>query len=211
MPFVVRVEAVIGPPEFEETDMTHYLLSVHGPAEMGEFGNYGSREEMEAAFAATGAFNDKLKADGYWVFAGGLQPASTATVVKIPYRVPERADLPGRLSTVLTVLFLVFNEGYLSTGDGDPVRAELTAEAIRLARVLHALPEVTGLLALLLLTEARREARVRGGELVPLTEQDRGGWDHTLIVEGHDLVRTCLAINRPGRYQLLAAINAVHR
>jgi RNA polymerase sigma-70 factor, ECF subfamily len=132
---------------------------------------------------------------------------------RIPYRVPERADLPERLSTVLTVLFLVFNEGYLSTGDGDPVRAELTAEAIRLARVLHALlpePEVTGLLALLLLTEARREARVRGGELVPLTEQDRGGWDHTLIVEGHDLVRTCLAINRPGRYQLLAAINAVH-
>ncbi len=61
--------------------MTHYLLSVHGPADRGEFGDYGSREEMEAAFAATGAFNEQLKADGYWVFAGGLQPATTATVV----------------------------------------------------------------------------------------------------------------------------------
>lgn len=132
---------------------------------------------------------------------------------KIPYRVPESTDLPQRVSTVLTVLFLVFNEGYLSTGDGDPVRADLTAEAIRLARVLHDLlpePEVTGLLALLLLTEARRQARVRNGELVPLAEQDRGGWDHALIGEGHDLVRACLAINRPGRYQMLAAINAVH-
>lgn len=61
--------------------MTHYLLSVHGPAERNEFGSYGSREDMEEAFAATGAFNDKLQADGYWVFAGGLEPASTATVV----------------------------------------------------------------------------------------------------------------------------------
>jgi hypothetical protein len=61
--------------------MTHYLLSVHGPVERAEFGDYGSKEEMEAAFAATGTFNDKLKADGYWVFAGGLEPATTATVV----------------------------------------------------------------------------------------------------------------------------------
>lgn len=133
---------------------------------------------------------------------------------KVPYRVPEDADLPGRLGGVLTVLFLVFNEGYLATGDGDPVRAELTGEAIRLARILRSLlphePEVTGLLALLLLTDARRQARVRHGELVPLGEQDRAGWDHALIAEGHDLVRECLAINRPGRYQLLAAINAVH-
>jgi RNA polymerase sigma-70 factor, ECF subfamily len=112
------------------------------------------------------------------------------------------------------VLFLVFNEGYLATGDGDPVRAELTGEAIRLTRVLRQLlpeePEVAGLLALLLLTEARRAARVRNGQLVPLGEQDRAGWDRTSIAEGHDLVRECLAINRPGRYQLLAAINAVH-
>ncbi|MGD9531178.1 RNA polymerase sigma factor [Pseudonocardia sp.] len=132
---------------------------------------------------------------------------------KIPYRVPDAADLPERVGTVLTVLFLVFNEGYLSTGDGAPVRAELTAEAIRLARVLQDLlpePEVTGLLALLLLIEARRPARVRGGELVPLADQDRGGWDRALIGEGHDLVRTCLTLNRPGRYQVLAAINAVH-
>jgi RNA polymerase sigma-70 factor (ECF subfamily) len=132
---------------------------------------------------------------------------------KIPYRVPAAADLPERVGTVLTVLFLVFNEGYLSTGDGDPVRVELTAEAIRLTRVLHDLlpePEVTGLLALMLLIEARRAARVRGGELVPIAEQDRGGWDRALIGEGHDLVRTCLTVNRPGRYQVLAAINAVH-
>jgi RNA polymerase sigma-70 factor (ECF subfamily) len=132
----------------------------------------------------------------------------------VPYRVPEAADLPERLGGVLAVLFLVFNEGYLASGDGDPVRSELTGEAIRLARVLRRLlpeePEVTGLLGMLLLTESRREARVRNGQLVPLGEQDRAGWDHGLIAEGHALVRECLAINRPGRYQLLAAINAVH-
>jgi RNA polymerase sigma-70 factor (ECF subfamily) len=112
------------------------------------------------------------------------------------------------------VLFLVFNEGYLATGDGDPVRADLTGEAIRLARILHQLlpgePEVAGLLAMLLLIEARRQARVREGQLVPLGEQDRAGWDHGLIAEGHALVRECLRVNRPGRYQILAAINAVH-
>jgi RNA polymerase sigma-70 factor (ECF subfamily) len=133
---------------------------------------------------------------------------------KVPYRVPEAADLPERLGGVLAVLFLVFNEGYLATGDGDPVRTELTGEAIRLTRVLRRLlpeePEVAGLLGLQLLTEARREARVRNGQLVPLGEQDRAGWDRGLIAEGHDLVRECLAINRPGRYQILAAINAVH-
>ncbi len=136
------------------------------------------------------------------------------TAAKVPYRVPEAADLPERLGAVLTVVFLIFNEGYLATGDGDPVRAELTGEAIRLTRVLRQLlpeePEVAGLLGLLLLTEARRAARVRNGQLVPLGEQDRTGWDRTLISEGHDLVRACLAINRPGRYQILAAINAVH-
>ncbi len=132
----------------------------------------------------------------------------------VPYRVPEAADLPERLGGVLTVLFLVFNEGYLATGDGNPVRAELTGEAIRLTRILRRLlpeePEVAGLLGLLVLSEARREARLRNGQLVPLDEQDRGGWDRALIAEGHDLVRECLAINRPGRYQVLAAINAVH-
>ena len=133
---------------------------------------------------------------------------------RIPYRVPAAADLPDRVDGVLTVLFLVFNEGYLATGDGEPVRAELTGEAIRLARLVRALlpddPEVTGLLALMLLTEARRAARVRGGQLVPLDEQDRAGWDRAAIAEGHGLVRECLAINRPGRYQILAAISAVH-
>jgi RNA polymerase sigma-70 factor (ECF subfamily) len=136
------------------------------------------------------------------------------SAAKVPYRVPDSADLPERLDGVLTVLFLVFNEGYLATGDGDPVRAELTAEAIRLTRILRRLmpdePEVTGLLGLMVLTEARREARVRGGQLVALAEQDRGGWDRALVAEGHGLVRECLAINRPARYQILAAINAVH-
>ena len=133
---------------------------------------------------------------------------------KVAYRVPEAADLPLRLGGVLTVLFLVFNEGYLATGDGDPVRADLTSEAIRLTRILRQLlpeePEVAGLLGLLVLTDARRESRVRNGQLVPLDEQDRAGWDRALVAEGHHLVRECLAINRPGRFQLLAAINAVH-
>ena len=136
---------------------------------------------------------------------------------RIPYRVPSAADLPARLSGVLTVLFLVFNEGYLATGPGtDPVRPGLTAEAIRLTRVIRALVpadgEVAGLLALMLLIEARRTARVSaGGELVTLDEQDRRAWDAELIAEGHRLVRERLATREaPGRYQLLAAINAVH-
>lgn len=133
---------------------------------------------------------------------------------RVPYRVPEAHDLAERLGGVLAVLFLVFNEGYLATGDGDPVRAELTSEAVRLTRILRRLlpdePEVAGLLGMLVLIEARRESRVRHGQLVPLDEQDRAGWDRALIAEGHALVRECLAINRPGRYQILAAINAVH-
>jgi RNA polymerase sigma-70 factor (ECF subfamily) len=135
---------------------------------------------------------------------------------RIPYRVPAAEDLPTRVAGVLTVLFLVFNEGYLATGPGtDPIRHELTAEAIRLTRLIHALlpddGEVTGLLALMLLTEARRPARVSAGELVSLDEQDRGTWDAALIAEGHGLVRERLAAGvAPGRYQILAAINAVH-
>jgi RNA polymerase sigma-70 factor (ECF subfamily) len=136
---------------------------------------------------------------------------------RIPYRVPSAADLPGRVRGVLTVLYLVFNEGYLATGpDTDPVRHDLTAEAIRLTRLIRALlpedGEVAGLLALMLLTEARRSARVSAsGELVTLDEQDRGAWDAALIAEGHRLVRERLAAGvAPGRYQILAAISAVH-
>jgi RNA polymerase sigma-70 factor, ECF subfamily len=136
---------------------------------------------------------------------------------RIPYRVPSAEDLPARVSGVLAVLFLVFNEGYLATGpDTDPVRHELTAEAIRLTRLIRVLMpedgEVAGLLALMLLTEARRTARVSaGGELVTLDEQDRGAWDPDLVAEGHRLVRERLASGvAPGRYQILAAINAVH-
>ena len=136
---------------------------------------------------------------------------------RIPYRVPSAEDLPDRVGGVLAVLFLVFNEGYLATGPGtDPVRQDLTAEAIRLTRLIRALlpddGEVAGLLALMLLTEARRTARVSAsGELVPLGEQDRGTWDTALIAEGHRMVRERLAAGQaPGRYQILAAINAVH-
>jgi RNA polymerase sigma-70 factor (ECF subfamily) len=136
---------------------------------------------------------------------------------RIPYRVPSAEDLPARVSGVLAVLFLVFNEGYLATGpDTDPVRRDLTAEAIRLTRLIRALlpqdGEVAGLLALMLLTEARHTARVSSsGELVTLDEQDRGAWDVALIAEGHRLVRERLATGMaPGRYQILAAINAVH-
>jgi RNA polymerase sigma-70 factor (ECF subfamily) len=136
---------------------------------------------------------------------------------RIPYRVPSAEDLPERVSGVLAVLFLVFNEGYLATGPStDPVRHDLTAEAIRLTRLIRALMpddgEVAGLLALMLLTEARRTARVSAsGELVTLDEQDRGAWDAALIAEGHRLVRERLAAGAaPGRYQILAAISAVH-
>lgn len=139
------------------------------------------------------------------------------TAAGIPYRMPSADDLPSRVSGVLAVLFLIYNEGYLTSGsDAAPVREDLTGEAIRLARLLHQLlpadGEVTGLLALMLLTDARRAARVSAaGELVPLALQDREQWNAALIAEGHSLVRERLATGvAPGRYQLLAAINAVH-
>jgi RNA polymerase sigma-70 factor (ECF subfamily) len=136
---------------------------------------------------------------------------------RIPFRVPSAGDLPERISGVLAVLFLVFNEGYLATGpDTDPVRDDLTAETIRLARLIRNLMpedgEAAGLLAMMLLIEARRPARVSvGGELVTIDEQDRGAWNRALIAEGHSLVRERLNFGMPpGRYQILAAINAVH-
>jgi RNA polymerase sigma-70 factor (ECF subfamily) len=143
------------------------------------------------------------------------------TVARIPYRVPASADLPARVTGVLAVLFLIFNEGYLpSDPQQEPVRSDLTVEAIRLTRLLRVLlpsdGEVAGLLGLMLLTEARRPARVSAsGELVTLVEQDRGAWDAALVAEGHALVRQRIAAvaagqGRPGRYQILAAINAVH-
>jgi RNA polymerase sigma-70 factor, ECF subfamily len=133
----------------------------------------------------------------------------------IPYRVPAHEELPERLATVLSVLYLVFNEGYLPGGDL-ALRPDLTGEAIRLARLIHELlpeaDEATGLLALMLLTDSRRMSRISSdGELVTLGEQDRGGWDSALIAEGQNLVLGLIAAGKPpGGYQLQAAINAVH-
>ena len=133
----------------------------------------------------------------------------------IPYRVPEAAELPERVDAVLSVLYLIFNEGYLPGGD-QPLRPDLTAEGVRLARLLGALlpqsHEASGLLALMLLSEARRSSRISAdGELVTLAEQDRGSWDRVLIDEGHAIVRGLIASGEPpGRYQLEAAISAVH-
>jgi len=134
---------------------------------------------------------------------------------RIPYRVPAEAALPDRLQSVLAVAYLIFNEGYAASSGDDLIRADLCTEAIRLGRLLAALmpdeAEVTGLLALMLLTEARRPARTAAnGDLVILADQDRSRWDQTLIDEGHALVRQCLRRNQPGPYQIQAAINAVH-
>ncbi len=133
----------------------------------------------------------------------------------IPYRIPGDAELPDRLRAVLAVVYLVFNEGYSASGGETLVREDLCAEAIRLARLLAELmpdePEVLGLLALLLLTHSRRAARTTSdGSLVLLPDQDRSRWDRALVEEGQELVRRCLRRNRPGPYQLQAAINAVH-
>lgn len=146
------------------------------------------------------------------------EPATAQRIVRakqkikaahIPYRVPREADLPDRLGGVLAVVYLIFTEGHGAD------RADLCAEAIRLGRLLAELmpdePEVLGLLALMLLTEARRPARfARDGSLVLLADQDRTLWDRSLIAEGHGLVRRCLRRDRPGPYQIQAAINAVH-
>jgi RNA polymerase sigma-70 factor, ECF subfamily len=134
---------------------------------------------------------------------------------RIPYRVPKEADLPDRLRAVLAVIYLIFNEGYRASSGDRLVRADLCAEAIRLGRLLADLmpdePEVAGLLALMLLTESRRAARTTpDGDLVLLADQDRGRWDRDLIAEGQALVRQCLRRDRPGPYQIQAAINAVH-
>jgi RNA polymerase sigma-70 factor, ECF subfamily len=134
---------------------------------------------------------------------------------KIPYRIPNEADLPDRLRAVLAVVYLIFNEGYAATSGDRLVREDLCAEAIRLGRLLAELmpdePEVMGLLALTLLVESRRAARTTAdGDLVLLADQDRALWDRGLIAEGQAIVRRCLRRNQPGSYQIQAAINAVH-
>jgi RNA polymerase sigma-70 factor (ECF subfamily) len=134
---------------------------------------------------------------------------------KIPYRVPGESELPRRLRAVLSVVYLVFNEGYTASSGDNLVRGDLCAEAIRLGRLLAELmpdePEVMGLLALMLLTDSRRAARAGpDGALVLLADQDRAAWNRDLIAEGQAIVRACLRRNQPGPYQIQAAINAVH-
>jgi RNA polymerase sigma-70 factor (ECF subfamily) len=134
---------------------------------------------------------------------------------KIPYRVPDQDDLRPRLRTVLAVVYLVFNEGYAARAGAKLVREELCVEALRLGRLVAELlpdePEVKGLLALMLLLEARRPARTTAaGEIVRLPDQDRSLWDRAMIAEGKAMVRACLRRDEPGPYQIQAAINAVH-
>ena len=133
----------------------------------------------------------------------------------IPFRVPAEADLPGRLAGVLAVLYLIYNEGYAASSGDELIRADLCAEAIRLARLLAGLmpdePEAAGLLALMLLIQSRQAARTApDGALVLLADQDRSRWDRELIREGQEIVRRCLRRDQPGPYQIQAAINAVH-
>lgn len=133
---------------------------------------------------------------------------------RIPYRIPTETDLPDRMRSVLAVVYLVLAEGHTATAGPALVRVELGADAVRLARVLHQLmpdePEVSGLLALALLTESRRPARVVDGAAVSLAQQDRTRWNGELMTEGQALVRECLRRGAPGRYQVQAAIAAVH-
>ena len=132
----------------------------------------------------------------------------------IPYEIPGRAELPDRLDAVLKVIYLVFNEGYSASSGEALTRPDLSGEAIRLGRLLLELlpdPEVTGLLALMLLQESRRAARASpGGDLVLLEDQDRSRWDRALMAEGRALVEQALASRRVGAYTLQAAIAAVH-
>jgi RNA polymerase sigma-70 factor (ECF subfamily) len=132
-----------------------------------------------------------------------------------PYRVPRAAELPDRLHAVLAAIYLIYTEGHTATAGDSLTRVDLSREAIRLGRVLTELmpdePEAVGLLALMLLTEARRPARTApDGSMIRLGDQDRSQWDRMLIGEGHTLVRTCLRRNQPGPFQIQAAIAAVH-
>ena len=133
---------------------------------------------------------------------------------RIPYRIPQTSELAARLQSVLAVVYLIFNEGYKASSGNQLIRCSLANEAIRLGRLLAELmpndPEVHGLLALMLLSQARSAARIADGQLVRLADQDRAKWDARLLTEGLALVRQCVRLNQPGPYQLQASISAVH-
>ncbi|HEX6352068.1 RNA polymerase sigma factor [Actinophytocola sp.] len=169
---------------------------------------------------AVGGLTTAEIAAAYLIPEGTMAQRITRAKLKIkdsgvPFRLPTPAERESRLVAVLHVLYLIFNEGYTSSAGPDLQRHDLSAEAIRLTRALHAVlpddPEVAGLLALMLLTDARRDARTgEAGELIPLTDQDRTRWDQAQIAEGVDLITATLPRGPLGQYQVQAAINAVH-
>ena len=143
-----------------------------------------------------------------------VRAKSKIKIAKIPFATPEETELPSRLNSVLRVIYLIFNEGYFATSGETALRRDLSSEAIRLAEIVVELmpePEAMGLLALMLLHESRRRARVSDtGDLIPLDEQNRSLWDQTLIKQGADLTVQALRSRRFGAYALQAAISAVH-